>query len=123
MNKRIVYVVSFILVVLVAAYSIQNYVTQDNLPYSLQKLYLFHGIAVLIVYLSIELVNSKLPNQLGFAYLTLMFVKIGVFILLFQSSIFSETNLSLPDRLGLVIPFFLFLIIETACIAKLLKEK
>ncbi|QCE43499.1 hypothetical protein E9099_06700 [Psychroserpens sp. NJDZ02] len=101
----------------------QNYVTQDNLPYSLQKLYLFHGIAVLIVYLSIELVNSKLPNQLGFAYLTLMFVKIGVFILLFQSSIFSETNLSLPDRLGLVIPFFLFLIIETACIAKLLKEK
>ncbi|AUC77745.1 hypothetical protein CW732_03400 [Olleya sp. Bg11-27] len=93
------------------------------MPYSLQKLYLFHGVAVLIVYLSIELVNSKLPNQLGFAYLTLMFVKIGVFILLFQSSIFSETNLSLPDRLGLVIPFFLFLIIETACIAKLLKEK
>jgi hypothetical protein len=115
--------VSFILVVLVVAYNIQNYVTQGELPYSLQKLYLFHGVAVLIVYLSIELVNSKLPNQLGFAYLTLMFVKIGDFILLFQSSIFSDIDLSLLDRLGLLIPFFLFLVIETACIAKLLKEK
>lgn len=115
--------VTFILVVLVVAYSIQNYLTQGDLPYSLQKLYLFHGIAVLIVYLSIEFIYKKLPNQLGYAYLTLMFVKIGVFILLFKSAIFSNAELTLQDRLGLVIPFFLFLIIETASIARLLKSK
>ena len=51
MNKRILYVVVIILVLLAVAYNLQNYLTQDVLPYSLQKLYLFHGIAVLIVYM------------------------------------------------------------------------
>ena len=117
MNKRILYVVASILVILVVAYNLQSYLTDDNVPYSLQKLYIFHGIAVLIVYLGIEIIHDKT------AYLTLMFLKIGTFILLFKSTIFSIKDLTLTDRLGLVIPFFLFLIVETACIAKLLKRK
>ncbi|PKG52080.1 DUF6168 family protein [Olleya sp. 1-3] len=123
MNKRILYVVASILVILVVAYNLQSYLTDDNVPYSLQKLYIFHGIAVLIVYLGIEIIHDKMPNQIGTAYLTLMFLKIGTFILLFKSTIFSIKDLTLTDRLGLVIPFFLFLIAETACIAKLLKSK
>ena len=123
MNKRILYVVVIILVLLAIAYNLQNYLTEDNLPYSLQKLYLFHGIAVLIVYLGIELIYDKMPNQIGAAYLTMMFLKIGIFILLFKSTIFSEQDLAMQHRLGLLIPFFLFLIVETVCIAKLLKSK
>ena len=123
MNKRILYVVVIILVLLAVAYNLQNYLTEDNLPYSLQKLYLFHGIAVLIVYLGIELIYDKMPNQIGAAYLTMMFLKIGIFILLFKSTIFSEQDLAMQHRLGLLIPFFLFLIVETVCIAKLLKSK
>lgn len=123
MNKRILYVVVIILVLLAIAYNLQNYLTEDNLPYSLQKLYLFHGIAVLIVYLGIELIYDKMPNQIGAAYLTMMFLKIGIFILLFKSTIFTEQDLAMQHRLGLLIPFFLFLIVETVCIAKLLKSK
>ena len=123
MNKRILYVVVIILVLLAVAYNLQNYLTEDNLPYSLQKLYLFHGIAVLIVYLGIELIYDKMPNQIGAAYLTMMFLKIGIFILLFKSTIFTEQDLAMQHRLGLLIPFFLFLIVETVCIAKLLKSK
>lgn len=123
MNKRILYVVVIILVLLAVAYNLQNYLTEDNLPYSLQKLYLFHGIAVLIVYLGIELIYDKMPNQIGAAYLTMMFLKIGIFMLLFKSTIFTEQDLAIQHRLGLLIPFFLFLIVEAVCIAKLLKSK
>ncbi len=98
MNKRILYVVVIILVLLAVAYNLQNYLTEDNLPYSLQKLYLFHGIAVLIVYLGIELIYDKMPNQIGAAYLTMMFLKIGIFILLFKSTIFTEQDLAIQHR-------------------------
>ncbi|MBL7558548.1 hypothetical protein JAO71_01935 [Olleya sp. YSTF-M6] len=124
MNKRIVFVISLMLVVLAISFGIHKYVTNDQvLPYSLNKLYLFHGIAALIVYSSIEGIYSVMPNQLGYAYLTMMLIKIGMFILIFKATVFSATNLTLEHRLGLVIPFFLFLIIETACIAKLLKSE
>lgn len=122
MNKRIICVVILILVLLIGAYSLQNYLTPETLPYSLENLYLFHGIAVLIVYLSVELINKQMPNQLGYAYLTLIFFKMGLFILIFKSTIFSDIDLTLAERLGLLVPFFLFLIVETVCIAKLLKS-
>jgi len=85
--------------------------------------YLFNSIASIVIYGCIELVAEKLPSQAGYAFLACVFLKIGLFIVLFQSTVFPEEKLEVFQRLSLMIPFFLFIIIEAAGVAKLLNSK
>jgi hypothetical protein len=85
--------------------------------------YLFNAIASIIIYGCIELVAEKLPSQAGYAFLACVFLKIGFFVVLFQATIFSEIRLPLYSRLSLMVPFFLFIIIEAVGVAKLLNSK
>jgi hypothetical protein len=85
--------------------------------------YVFNLIASVLIYASIEVLAEKLPSQAGYGFLACMFLKIGFFVVLFQNTIFSEVRLELFQRLSLIIPFFLFIIMESAAIAKLLNSK
>jgi hypothetical protein len=60
----------------------------------------------------VELLSAKLPNQVGYIYLSSVFVKIGIFVLVFKSIIFSIEVLPMSERISIVIPMFIFLIIE-----------
>lgn len=123
MIKRILIVTSIFLVLFLVAFNIQNYLTTQTLSFSLLFVYLFHVIAAITVYISIEIVAEELPNQAGYAYLTLMFLKIGAFVLIFQSSVFSNDNLTQIERVGLVVPLLLFLLTEAIAVSKLLNSK
>ena len=123
MIKRILIVAAILLALFLTAYNLQNYLTTETLSFSLLSVYLFHLIAAVIVYVTVEIVAEKLPNQAGYAYLTLMFFKIGAFVLIFQSSVFANDNLTQMERIGLVIPLFLFLITEAIAVSKLLNSK
>jgi hypothetical protein len=93
------------------------------LSYSLLNVYLFNFIASLLIYTSIEVLAEKLPSQAGYGFLACVFLKIGFFVVLFQDTVFSEVRLELYQRLSLITPFFLFIIIESIAIAKLLNSK
>ena len=93
------------------------------LSYSLLSVYLFNFIASVIIYTSIEFLAEKLPSQAGYGFLACVFLKIGFFVVLFQDTVFSEVRLELYQRLSLIVPFFLFIIIESIAIAKLLNSK
>ena len=93
------------------------------LSYSLLNVYLFNIIASVLIYISIEVLAEKLPSQAGYGFLACVFLKIGFFVMLFQDTVFSEVRLELYQRLSLIIPFFLFIIIESIAIAKLLNSK
>jgi hypothetical protein len=93
------------------------------LSYSLLNVYLFNFIASVLIYTSIEVLAEKLPSQAGYGFLACVFLKIGFFVVLFQDTVFSEVRLELYQRLSLIIPFFLFIIIESIAIAKLLNSK
>ena len=123
MAKRILLVTSIFFILFLAAYNLQAYLTTETISFSLLHVYRFHLIAAIIVYTSVEIVAEKLPNQAGYAYLTLMFIKIGAFVLIFQSTVFANDNLSQMERIALVIPLFLFLIIEAVSVSKLLNSK
>lgn len=123
MIKRILIVITVLLVLFLVAFNIQNYLTTQTLTFSLLFVYLFHVIAASIVYVIIEIVAEELPNQAGYAYLTLMFLKIGAFVLIFQSSVFSNDNLTQIERVGLVVPLLLFLLTEAIAVSKLLNSK
>jgi len=123
MFKRIITVVIVILLLFFASFSLHNYFNTAILEYSLLSVYAFHAIAVILVYAVVEFVSDKLPNQAGYAYLMLMFFKIGSFTLIFQTSVFAKVSLSQPEKLGLVVPLFLFLIAEAIVVGKLLNNK
>jgi len=126
MIKRILTYLSIIFLVFIIVFFTHQYILEGKqlvLSYSLLNVYLFNAIASIIIYGCIELVAEKLPSQAGYAFLTCVFLKIGLFIVLFQATVFSEVKLELFQRLSLIIPFFLFIIIETIGVGKLLSSK
>ncbi|WP_299713941.1 DUF6168 family protein [uncultured Tenacibaculum sp.] len=124
MIKRIlIFTVTLILLFLLSYFTNAYLVKELTLSFSLLQVYLFHVIAAFIVYGIVEFVASILPNQAGYAYLASIFIKIGLFVLIFNGSVFAKENLSRPERLSLVVPLFLFLITEAVAISKLLNTK
>ena len=126
MIKRIITYVLTIAITFLISYFVHQYILSNmnlSVSYSLLNVYLFHVIATIIVYGIIEYVAEKLPSQAGYAYLTSVFLKIGFFTLIFQSSILSEVKLPLFERVSLIAPFFFFLLIEAIFTSKLLNTK
>lgn len=123
MVKRIIIVALSVVLLFVIGFFSHSYILQETLSFSLLNVYIFHTIAAILVYLIIEFVAEQLPTQAGYAYLMLMFFKIGAFVLLFQTSVFAKDALTQAERIGLVVPLFLFLIAEAIAVAKLLNSK
>ena len=126
MIKRILVFLATSILLFVASYSVHKYMINlkdINMSFSLFSVYLFHVISAVIVYVIVEAVALKLPNQAGYAYLTSVFLKLGFFVLLFQASVFANEALTKPERISLVIPLFLFLITEAVAVSKLLNSK
>ncbi|MFD0964569.1 DUF6168 family protein [Pseudofulvibacter geojedonensis] len=123
MIKRVLFYTLIVVASFVASYFLHDALLSKSLPFSLFNNYLFHAIAAVVVYAIIELMADKLPSQAGYAYLAAIFIKMGVFMLFFQESIFGNVNLVKSDKLSLIIPLFLFLIIEAIGVSKLLNSK
>jgi hypothetical protein len=92
------------------------------LHYSLFNVYLFNVLSCTFICLAAELLSVKLPSQVGYAYLASVFVKMGTFVLLFKETIFNESGFLMTDRLSMVIPTMLFLIIEAGYCGRLMNS-
>jgi hypothetical protein len=105
----------------------ENYIdTQEViLPFSLQKVYVFHLGFSLLVCVNFRLFSNvdKIFSQLGFIYLVALFLKIVLFYALFYQSIFNEENLSHIARVSLFIPMLIFLSTEAFFVVKILNKK
>ena len=126
MSKRIIIFLLVVLLITTASFLLNNYLLQINdvvLNFSLGTIYLFFAIAAILIYVIVEFVADKMPNQAGYAYLASMFLKIGFFLLIFQDGIFREVPLSKSEKFSLIIPLFLFLALEAVFISKLLNNK
>ena len=123
------HVLLFFVVVIVAfliSYFSHYYVLEKRgiqLSFLLEGVYFFYAISAILIYLSITIIFEKIPNNVGYAFLALMFVKIGFFLILFRNIIFSEIPIVRVEKISLIIPFMLFLSIETVFVAKLLNNK
>ena len=124
MIKRILLFLLALVLLFIVSYFLNSYlVIEENFSFSLLSVYLFHTIAALIVYAVVEFVADKIPNQAGYAYLASIFIKIGFFVLIFNTTVFANPNLTKPERISLVAPLFLFLITEAVVVSKLLNSK
>lgn len=124
MIKRILIITATILVAFFTTYFLnKKYVTTTNQLFSLSSIYTYQAIATFLVYVIVELVMKKLPNETGYLFLALSMIQLGVFILLFQNTIFSEQPLTKADKASIIIPFFTSLIIEVTSVVKLLNNQ
>lgn len=126
MIKRILIFTATLLLLFFSSYFLNKYLIDKNnltLLFPLFKVYFFHAISALIAYVLIELVLTVVPNETGYLYLALTMIKLGVFVLIFQDSIFSEQPLTKADKASLITPLFLFLTTEVIAVSKLLNSK
>lgn len=126
MIKRIVLFFAVAIVLFLVTFFSHQYILSANkteLSFSLSSVYLFHIIAASLVYVIIEVIAEKLPTQAGYAYLASIFLKMGFFVLIFNTDLFGNEMLTKPERISLVIPLFVFLITEAIAVSKLLNSK
>ncbi len=90
--------------------------------FSLEKIYWFFAIATIIIYTLIELVCIQMPKQAGFVYLATLFLKIGVFVMVFKDEVFLKEKLAMFEKGIVLIPLFLYLIIEVLAVSKQLSK-
>ena len=126
MTKRLLFFTTAIVVLATSVLFVQKwYISSvgESLSYSLNSIYYFHFAAYLIIVLAVELLNKRMPNQVGFFYLASVFIKIGFFMLLFKDVIFAENPMGFLERISIIIPFFMFLIFEAVYSGKLMNAQ
>ena len=126
MIKRILIFLVIIFIAFTTSYLSHFYILQVKqltIGFSLFSVYGFFTVTAFLIYVVVELIAYKIPTQAGYAYLASVFLKIGFFLLIFQQSIFKEMALTKAERFSLIIPFFLFLILEAVFTSKLLNNK
>lgn len=93
----------------------------DSVGFSILSICLFHVIASTIAFGLFELCVRFIPSQAGVAFLALVFLKLGVFVMIFSSNILGEVSLNKAEKMVLIIPMFSFLSLEALWIARTLK--
>ena len=126
MYKRFILFALLSIALAISALFVQKwYITNQNevLTYSLDSVYIFHFISFVFIIGSVELLSKKLPDQVGYFYLASIFVKIGLFVLLFKDTIFSDSPMNFLERISIIIPFFMFLVFEAIYSGRLMNAK
>jgi len=67
--------------------------------------------------------RDKFNDQLGYLYLPTLFVKVLLFFLCFRTSVFRMENFTGAEVTNLMMPLFLFLVLEVVLIARILTKK
>lgn len=93
-----------------------------SLPFSLTNIYLFFAIASSIIVTTVVLLQKTIPNQLGYLFLTAVFIKLGLFLLIFSEHLYGENQLEKIARISIIVPLFIFLAFEGVAIGRTLKS-
>jgi len=125
MFKKLVLVTTIVAVVSFLLYHLHSYVlirVNVNIEFSLINSYFFYFLWFLVAVGIIEIVYYFSPIQLGFTYLGVILIKLVLFAFLFNNVLFSEDPASMPTKLSMVIPLFVYITFETLYCAKKLKK-
>ena len=94
-----------------------------NLPFSVVSLYVFFCISSVFIVTGIELLYTIMPNNAGYGFLVGMFVKMGLFMMIFYSKMLLLKNIYFADKIFILVPLFVFLFLETLVVTNLLMQK
>jgi hypothetical protein len=93
----------------------------DKPQLSVLMIYLFFALFAAFITTGIELFYKVIPDKIGYMFLIGTFIKLGFFTVLFLGKGLLDKPLSMTEKLGILIPLFLFLSLEVFVIMKRLK--
>lgn len=94
----------------------------NKLPYSLLGIYLFFAISAVIIISGVEYLFKIMPASAGYGFLVGIFLKMGVFMVVFLGGNLADLKLSLLHKLSILIPLFFFMSVEALSVVKRLKQ-
>ena len=92
-----------------------------NSDYSLFNFYLFFAIAAIVIVTGVFFTNLYLPDKAAYAFLIGMFLKLGLFMMIFLSK--AEQELATSVKINILVPLIIFLILEVLLIYKKLNQQ
>lgn len=123
--KRILFFNGLIIVASILVYFIHFKMIDMNAwkpTFSLLSIYLFFGISSMVIVTGIELLFDFIPSSAAYGFLVGVFLKMGLFMLLFFAKGLAEHALNFTEKIGILVPLFLFLSIEAATVITRLKQ-
>jgi uncharacterized membrane protein len=123
--QRILFYNGLLVVTFLLLYFTHNFLMDANTwkaPFSLLSIYLFFGICSVVLISGIELLFDFNPTSAAYAFLVGIFLKMGLFMLLFFAKGLAEHPLNITEKIGILLPLFSFLSIEAAAIITRLKK-
>ncbi len=123
--KRIAIYNSLVLLSFCILYFTHNLVLDETAwkaPFSLFSIYLFFGICSLLLITGIEFLFDVNPTSAAYAFLVGIFLKMGLFMLIFFAKGLAEHPLNFTEKIGILLPLFTFLGIESAAIITRLRK-
>lgn len=115
--------IPFSLILFALQYFIVNKLDSDlSLFYSTWSVYVFHFIATLLVYLSVLFVNKTFSDKTGFAFMACGLIKMMASLVFLLPLIQNKEIDAINDVLAFFIPYFLFLLLETIYVVKVLNK-
>ena len=89
---------------------------------SLFVTYLYFGTATFLTVSALKFTVRVAPDNLGYVFLGLMFVKLGGVLIFFPELTSDEVDLGLRQLLGFLAAYFLFLFAEIGIVLKWLND-
>jgi hypothetical protein len=86
------------------------------------SVYLFHFTATLLIYISVLFVNKTFSDKTGFAFMACGLIKMMASVVFLLPLIQNKELDAINDVITFFIPYFLFLLLETVYIVKLLNK-
>lgn len=124
MIKRILTaIIVFITIALVGGFTNQFAVKDSPMHFNVHSIYWFFCISSIFIVVLNEYIHSLAPSKSGYLYLALIFVKFGFFTLIFKEQVFFEGGLNTAEKLSLMIPLFVYLMLEGLMIYKVLADE
>ncbi len=123
--KRILFYNGLIVVTFILLYFAHNFSMGTDAwkaPFSLFSIYLFFGICSFVLITGIELLFDFNPTSAAYAFLVGIFLKMGLFMMIFFAKGLAEHPLNFTEKIGILLPLFSFLSIEAAAIISRLKK-
>lgn len=93
----------------------------NNLSFWLWAYYAYFMVAAILVSVMMHYYHATKPERVGLMYIVSILLKMLVFTGVFSPLLFASETLELNERVNIIVPFALFLLLEVLVIMKLLK--
>ncbi|WOC41138.1 DUF6168 family protein [Polaribacter sp. HL-MS24] len=127
MSSKIIFQLFAFFILYLFAVNLHLFVNEKlgiELPFNLQKVYLFHATFSSLLCFNFGMLSTvdKVYHQLGFIYIAGIILKITLFSIVFYESILTRDYLSNQEAFSLLIPLFVFLLTEVVFVLKIIKK-